>query len=215
MIDTVSIMSCERQPSFLLETIDSVPPQLNIEVFYQGDTSKLNLENCNLYKIKKYSESSNVFEDSQFNYACILLRSKNCLIVEDDIIFAKHFFEYLAKIQNDINTFKENVGERYAIALYSCYSWPNNTTVNLTSYPVDSFYGTQAMLYDEYTAREFGHFLMGRIGVEPYDLALKTYISTVDPSVKLIAATRSIVQHAGHTTSGLGFFHQTSNFIDD
>jgi hypothetical protein len=216
IVDTVSIMSCTRNPSYLRDTIATIPQDLSIEIFYQGDINEINDITFDKKEIQRFTDPQFVHQNSQYNYAYILQLSKNYLIVEDDIIFSNNFLTHLNYILSDLELFKKEVSERYAVALYSCYRWTDDYTdrVRLCEYPLDSFYGTQAMLYDEYTAKNFGDYLMNNIGVEAYDLALKSYINKVDPSVKLLASTRSIVQHNGQTTSGLGFFHQAANYID-
>lgn len=209
MIDTISILSCDREPSYLIETINSIPSNFNVEVFYQGDISKFNIDNVKFFTIKTIAEKSEVHKNSQFNYASSLLRTKCGLLIEDDVYLSNNFSNYLTYLNKSlINKDKFN----YAIALYSCYDW-GYEDLKLVDYPVDSFYGTQAMLYDIQTARNFGHFLMGRIGVEPYDLALKSFIHE-NSNTKLLASSRSIVQHAGQLTTGLGFFHQSQNFLE-
>lgn len=204
MIDTISIISCERNPSFLGETLSYIPDSYSIEIFFQGNYTQD--YNADIFNVDiKYD---NIYKNSQFNYATALLESKSGLIIEDDVYLSRNFKFFLDKIQEELYEI-----DRYAVALYSCYEWPTKNPIGIIEYPVDNFYGTQAMLYDEITAREFGKFLMSRIGVEPYDLALKSYIKE-NPDIVLLASTSSIVQHIGHTSTGLGFYHQAGNFTD-
>ena len=212
MIDTISIMSCYREPSYLNSTIESIPSNFDIELFYQGNSNEVNIDNIKIYEIKHIADLELVYPNSQFNYASILLRSKCGLIVEDDVYFSQNFSKYLSILEELLITRGFDANSSYVIALYSCYDW-GSENVDLIEYPVESFYATQAMIYSKKTAKEFGHFLMGRIGLEPYDLALKSFIHK-NPETKLMASTRSLVQHTGAQTSGLGFFHQTSNFIN-
>jgi hypothetical protein len=204
MIDTISIISCERNPSFLDETISYIPNNYNLEIFFQGNYTQD--YNATIFNVD--IKHDNIYKNSQFNYATALLQSKNGLIIEDDVYLSRNFEFFLNRIEEHLSTIN-----RYAIALYSCYEWPSQNPIGIIEYPVDNFYGTQAMLYDKITAKEFGEFLMSRIGVEPYDLALKSYIKE-NPEVLLLASTCSIVQHIGHTSTGLGFYHQAGNFAD-
>lgn len=210
-------MSCSRTPSYLKDTLSTIDPCFDIEIFYQGSKDEINDINVDIFEVDKPHDIQFVHNNSQYNYAYILLNSRNNLIVEDDVYFSKNFASYLRILEEDIKYHIENVSERYAIALYSCYNWTHDLSdrPRLTAYPIDGFYGTQAMLYDEYTARNFGAYLMQNIGVEAYDMALKSYINNEDRSVSLMASTRSLVQHIGETTSGLGFFHQSSNYIGE
>lgn len=211
VIDTISVMSCQREPSYLSKTLSTIPSDLKVEIFYQGDVSTLQIDNVEIYPTKFIDDPTFVHKNSQFNYASILLRTKCGVIVEDDVFFSPGFLEHLGTILDIISSRSLQI-EDYAVALYSCYSW-GREDLDIVPYPVDDFYGTQAMLYNVKTAREFGHFLMGRVGREPYDLALKSFIAD-NPMTNLFASTRSLVQHIGESTSGLGFFHQTNNFID-
>lgn len=212
MIDTISIMSCDRDPSYLNDTISSIPSNFNIELFYQGDISKLKFDNIKIFQIRFVDDRSLVHRNSQFNYASILLRTKCGFIVEDDIFFSQNFNTHIENIYESLRNRELIETSEYAVALYSCYNW-GREDVDLIDYPSDGFYGTQAMIYSLKTAREFGHFLMGRIGKEPYDLALKSFLSE-NPGTSLFASTRSLVQHIGQSTSGLGFFHQAPNFVN-
>lgn len=211
VIDTISVMSCKREPSYLAKTLSSIPSGFNVEVFYQGDISDLEIDNATIYQIRFIDNPTFVHNNSQFNYASILLRTKCGLIVEDDVFFSPGFADHLQTLIASLEAGPSGCQD-YAIALYSCYNW-GREDIGVVKYPLDSFYGTQAMLYDLKTAREFGHFLMGRVGYEPYDLALKSFVAQ-SPSTSLFASTRSLVQHIGESTSGLGFFHQSGNFIN-
>lgn len=209
MINTVSIMSCKRIPSFLEDTIASIPKNLNIEVFYQGDVNEIFIDNIDIKHVDYVHEPHMVHHNSQYNYASTLINSKDGFIVEDDVEFSVNFSIHMADLNNLLN----DVKCKYAVAIYSCYNW-NKRGVSLVDYPVEAFYGTQGMIYDLETARSFGNFLMGRIGAEPYDFALKTYIQEVDPDVKLMATGSSLIQHKGDLSTGLGIFHKAPNFVD-
>ncbi len=209
MISTVSIMSCKRTPSFLEDTVKSIPDNLNIEIFYQGDVNEISFDNINIKQVDYIEDAHRVHHNSQYNYASTLMNSKDGFIVEDDIEFSVNFSSHMA----DLNNLLDNMQCKYALAIYSCYNW-SKKGASLVDYPVEAFYGTQGMIYDIETARSFGNFLMGRIGVEPYDFALKTYIQEVDPDVRLLATGSSLIQHRGDLSTGLGVFHKAPNFVD-
>jgi hypothetical protein len=204
-------MSCSRSPSYLERTLESIPSDFDIEIFYQGDSAELSHLNVKVIEVSSPYAKDDVQRNAQFNYATILLNSKECLIIEDDVFFSSNFKHHIDLLKNQINF----LNTKYAIALYSCYTWTlvNEDEVKLCEYPMESFYGTQAMLYDIEMARNFGEHLMNNIGLEAYDMALKTFINISNNQVKLFASTRSLVQHIGEKTSGLGHFHQTSNYI--
>jgi hypothetical protein len=206
---TITILTCDRQPSYLLDTVATIPEDYTIQYIAQGQI--IQPRAGDLVPVdKKYKQDETRHRDSQYNYARALLNTKSGLIIEDDVKLSRYFNEALIEVINDIPT------ERYAVALYSCYNWgQHNEYETIAKYPIDMFYGTQAMLYDLETAKEFGTYLLDNIGKEPYDLALKTFIKTVNPEVVLYATKLSLVQHIGDVSTGLGHGHQCFNFLDD
>ena len=223
--ETITIMTCDRQPSYLSQTLETLPPDFPVELFFQTDSeSDINFNGRVVKVDKPYKNDATPFRNSQYNYAKTLIGSTSGLIIEDDVRFGKKFGPYLGKIKESIVT---NKLERYAIALYSWRNWEYNYKLGrhgenpsapvhpLVTYPIDWFWCTQGMLYDLETARKFGEYLLDNIGKEAYDVALRTYIRNVAPSTRLLAATYSLVQHIGVVTTGLGIqFHSTDNFID-
>lgn len=206
---TITILTCDRQPSYLSDTVATIPEDYAIQYISQGQIIQPRAGDL-MPVDKKYKQDHTRHRDSQYNYARALLNTKDGLIIEDDVKLSRYFDTALNKIINDIPT------ERYAVALYSCYNWTQYSKYEtIAEYPIDMFYGTQAMLYDIETAKEFGAYLLENIGREPYDLALKTFIKTVNPEVVLYASKLSLVQHIGNVSTGLGNGHQCFNFLDD
>ena len=205
---TITILTCDRQPSYLSDTVATIPEQYAIQYISQG--AILPPRRGVIVEVdKRYQSDPTRHRDSQFNYANALLQTVDGLIIEDDVKLCKNFNLELQERLAEIPT------KRYAIALYSCYNWEHSDYDKIAKYPVDMFYGTQAMVFDLDTAREFGTYLLENIGKEPYDLALKTFIKTVNPEVVLYASKMSLVQHIGDISTGLGNGHQAFNFIDD
>jgi|688.fasta_scaffold451004_3 hypothetical protein len=206
---TITILTCDRQPSYLSDTVATIPEDYHIQYISQGQIVQPRAGDL-VPVDKKYKQDPTRHRDSQYNYSVALRQTVDGLIIEDDVKLSRKFDQYLDKVKLDIPT------SRYAIALYSCYNWiniPNGLTI--AEYPINDFYGTQAMLYDIKTARGFSEYLAQNIGKEPYDLALKTYIKEVDPEVVLYASKLSLVQHIGDISTGLGNGHTAYNFIDD
>jgi len=204
----ITILTCDRQPSYLAETVATIPEEYTIQYISQGQIVQPRAGDL-VPVDKKYKQDPTRHRDSQYNYSVALRQTVDGLIIEDDVHLSRNFDQHLEKIKSDIPTL------RYAVALYSCYNWnyvSNNSTI--AEYPIDNFYGTQAMLYDLETARGFGEYLVQNIGKEPYDLALKTYIKEINPDVVLYASKASLVQHIGDISTGLGGQHKTGNFID-
>jgi hypothetical protein len=200
----ITILTCDRQPSYLADTVATIPEEYVIQYISQGQIVQPRAGDL-VPVDKKYKQDPTRHRDSQYNYSIALRQTVDGLIIEDDVKLSKDFDEHLEKVKSNIPT------SRYAVALYSCYQWNKD----LEKYPIDMFYGTQAMLYDIETARGFGEYLAQNIGKEPYDLALKTYIKEVDPEVILYATKYSLVQHIGDISTGLGGGHKTGHFIDE
>ncbi|MGA1046395.1 MAG: hypothetical protein ACO3UU_00110 [Minisyncoccia bacterium] len=206
---TITILTCDRQPSYLADTVATIPEDYAIQYVAQGQIVQPRAGNL-IPVDKKYKQDETRHRDSQYNYARALLTTKDGLIIEDDVKLSRYFDKALNEVIRNIPT------ARYAVALYSCYNWTqDNFNEVIAKYPINMFYGTQAMLYDIETAREFGAYLLENIGREPYDLALKTFIKTVNPEVVLYASKLSLVQHIGDVSTGLGNGHQCFNFLDD
>lgn len=206
---TITILTCDRQPSYLADTVATIPEDYAIQYVAQGQIVQPRAGNL-IPVDKKYKQDETRHRDSQYNYARALLTTKDGLIIEDDVKLSRYFDKALNEVIRNIPT------ARYAVALYSCYNWTqDNFNEVIAKYPINMFYGTQAMLYDIETAREFGAYLLENIGREPYDLALKTFIKTVNPEVVLYASKLSLVQHIGDVSTGLGNGHQCFNFVDD
>lgn len=206
---TITILTCDRQPSYLADTVATIPEDYVIQYVAQGQIVQPRAGDL-IPVDKKYKQDETRHRDSQYNYARALFTTKDGLIIEDDVKLSRYFDKALNEIIKNIPT------PRYAVALYSCYNWTqDNFNEVIAKYPIDMFYGTQAMLYDIDTVREFGAYLLKNIGKEPYDLALKTFIKTVNPEVVLYASKLSLVQHMGDISTGLGNGHQCFNFLDD
>lgn len=240
MDKVITIMGCDREPSYLSQTMKTIPPGFAVELFFQTRSSSDVDFPGKVVKTEKLYDDP--VRNSQYNYAKALAGTTAGLIVEDDVKFSVRFEWYLNRIQEKLT---EKKIERYAVALYSGVDWEylydigrgKRTSVSVTGfgkantqlklpapffvqhplveYPLDIFWCTQGMLYDIQTAREFSAYLFQNIGGEPYDAALRTYIRTASSPVRLLAATYSIVQHLGVVTTGLGVYHTARNFLDE
>lgn len=206
---TITILTCDRTPSYLADTVFTIPEDYHIQYVSQGQIVQPRAGDL-VPVDKKYKQDETRHRDSQYNYSVALRQTVDGLIIEDDVKLCRNFGIELEQRLAEIPT------ERYAFALYSCYNWGGYSDYNkIAKYPIDMFYGTQAMVFDLQTAKEFGTYLLNNIGREPYDLALKTYIKEVDPEVVLYASKLSLVQHIGDVSTGLGNGHQCFNFIDE
>jgi hypothetical protein len=207
---TITILTCDRTPSYLSETVATIPEDYHIQYVSQGQIAQPRAGDL-VPVDKKYKKDENRHRDGQYNYAKALLNTKDGLIIEDDVKLSRKFNQYFEKVKSDIPT------ERYVLALYSCYHWtqiPNGLTI--VEYPINDYYGTQAMFFDLQTAREFGSYLMENIGKKGLqDMALKTFLKEEAPEIKMYASKMSLVQHIGDISSLATTGHKTFNFVDD
>jgi len=203
-IRTVTVMTSDREPSYLEQTLATLPGELSAEIVWQTDRE---LERPGVVRTRRLNRGAHA--DAQYNYAQCLLVTSDGLIVEDDVKFSRDFFQHLQQVRRLLRD-----KPRYVVTLYSAY-YPaeRNTELHLVDCHIGFFFGTQAMLYDPVTAREFGRFLVDRIGVEPYDIAVRSYCVVHD--LPLYRTSYSLVRHIGAQSTGLGVFHDCRNFVDD
>jgi hypothetical protein len=207
---TVTIVTCDRNPSYLHNTVESIPIEYNIQYITQGNV-EIPRAGQIVRTTKPYIKQIKRSKDAQYNYAIALANTIDGLIIEDDVIFCKDFDFHLKQALAALPT------ERYALALYACYDWSETSDFGgvLVNYPIDDFYGTQGMIYDIETAREFAQYISENIGQEPYDHALRTFIKSANTSIGLYATKHSLIQHIGMISTGLGYGHQCNNYIDN
>ena len=201
---TITICAVDREPSYLNQTTTWISENsiLKPRVVMQGV-----MWNGRITTIKPFDD---VQHNARYNYAHALIASEG-LVLEDDVQICRYFDKHLLEVQNLV---KERGLDRYIVALYSCYSW-GKTDLKVVDYPVERFYGTQAMLMDGQTAKELGRWILKRLHIEsePHDFAIKSYCKAT--GTPLLASSYSLVQHLGKVTTGLGKFHRCHNFIDD
>lgn len=227
---TVTIISCAREPTYLVETLNSFKePEVEVELVFQGNESAEMLEFlrhqniefqenpiaalcfdyvCDIprvYRTEKISDSVQL--NGQYNYAQTLLHTKEGLIVEDDVQVSKNFCTHINEVEKLI------AEENSVVALYSFQPAGNDRKIELIEIPVYNFRNTQAMMYPVDVAKAFGQHILNNLGKEPYDHALRTFCRK--NGLKLFATNYSLVQHIGRVTTGLGYHHRAKNFIDD
>jgi hypothetical protein len=129
------------------------------------------------------------------------------VIVEDDVQFCQDFANRYQQVMHTAPT-------RSIVALYACYRWPDGP-LSAVPYPVNDFYGTQAVVFDRWTADvAANHLYRNLLRYDQYDLLLKEVCHT--HHVPLLASRQSLVQHFGAVTTGMSAsLHQCENFIDD
>jgi len=129
------------------------------------------------------------------------------ITMEDDLEFDPAFWAKL----NDILTLN-SIQSRTAIALYACYD--NGPKQNkLSEYYVNSYYGTQCMLYTPDIvpgAADFIKMFGSESYNEPGDMLLKAFLRS--NAYCLYHSHRSLVQHIGYVSTGLGNHHMSGTY---
>jgi hypothetical protein len=150
------------------------------------------------------------------NYARCLATISNrrgIVVCEDDIVFAPNFLKNVLRTLNEI--FATGV-EDFALSAYfgttrtSDFGCPAGE--HFSRYPPHRFFGTQFMFY----TRGVATVLQARMledGVHrarmPGDLLIAEYFRQHDA---LFITARSLVQHIGVASTGLGQFHRAPDF---
>lgn len=190
----VTIMTCEREPSYLDSTVAKLKEQNIPHKFIHQP-------------LQTPAPYPDVQHNSRLNYAMTVLHSDG-LVIEDDVEICKNFMDRATQAVHEMP-------EPGILALYSAYPWPRSQgKVELFPYPSDKFFGTQAMYYSEEYRVKFAEWVLSRLHIEhePYDFAVESFCEEF--GVPLYGLTYSLVQHMGDVTTGLGYHHRAVNFID-
>lgn len=135
--------------------------------------------------------------------------TKGCLVLEDDVVPAERWEEQF--VQN-VRVLESRHDWRFVLALYAPYAFDSAEGVRFVEYPVEDFYGTQAIYYPEKVRHGFSAFLEAQLKEYniPYDLLLKKYLQL--HSLLLFATIPSLFEHIGRHSTGLGHFHSAGIF---
>jgi hypothetical protein len=150
------------------------------------------------------------------HYRCLSLplgNARGLCVCEDDVVFCDGFVE---KLLATVREMEENYGLiRYLLACYVPYRLDEpglQRGKRFASYPAHGFYGTQCMYYPRSVVAEVAE-RMSKEGVEsptqPADMIVKDFGIEIDG---VYGTTRSLVQHIGSQTTGLGSFHTSPTF---
>ena len=135
-------------------------------------------------------------------------------ICEDDVVFRDGF---LPKLCDTIRQMIEEAAlSNHVLAAYAAYDFETNPSLYrrtlYCSYYAPSFYGTQCMYYSKGVVPALRQYLYDRgIRTEgpPGDMIIKEFCIEHN---NLYACTRSLVQHVGARSTGLGHHHQSPTF---
>jgi hypothetical protein len=150
-------------------------------------------------------------------YRCLThnrLGRRGSLILEDDVQCARG---WRARLEATIADLERRHGGDFVLSIYDPVGWQSDTNCCLcANYEPARFYGTQGVYFTAKTRAEFAKYLKRRgvVGNEGhYDQLLRDY--ALDTGQPIFACTPSLLQHRGHTTTGLGPYHHAPNFVDD
>ena len=212
-----AVVTIDRSPErYLAATLASARSRAQGAVLFDlfvSDERRAYLRECDSSIISKVetlptwaSEGMTVHSCHTLNYSRVLLH--HGLIFEDDLVFCRDWDVCLAESLDECRRRRED--GRFVLALYSCYDW--DETGPIAAYPVEGFYGSQAMYFPPAVRTSFHLHLLRNFGREPTDILLKSFCR--EQGVSLFACSRSLVQHVGIRSTGLGDFHRTANFRD-
>ena len=152
---------------------------------------------------------------ASWNFWRALVDARDCarlLLCEDDILFARGWLDFLARVIRDI----ERTQSDYILSLY----WPGAMAEANGSCVValdpDTYYSHQAVLYAGRARAGFADYLL-RHGVQSWERAQDLNLARFarEAEIPMYATCPSLVQHIGRVTTGQGVFHQSATFAPD
>jgi len=154
-----------------------------------------------------------------FNYSRCLAHfadgGEGLCVCEDDVLYAEGFWGLLQETVSEV----EARLREYVLALYAMADYGADPSLRrgrlYSAYPAGLFFGTQGMYYPAAVIREQASRLRD-VGLHeaspPGDLVIRDFC---DERGYLYVARRSLVQHIGRVSTGLGNFHRSSTFHGD
>jgi hypothetical protein len=135
-------------------------------------------------------------------------------ICEDDLVFRHGFLTKLVATIAQLEV--EHPLEKYVLAAYAPYDFGLDRAAgriqSFCGYPAAGFYGNQCLYYPRTVLDDLAPLFYEqavRRAVAPSDMVVKEYCRQ---SAVLYACTRSLAQHVGRVTTGLGNFHDSPTF---
>lgn len=132
------------------------------------------------------------------------------LILEDDLDFSSDFIQKLSFwLTKNIHYLANNLVTLYTpyVEITRCL----DEGKDVWKYPVDGFYGTQAILGGKKVMQQCGEFIK-RVQGMPYDMAIKEWLKATNRG--LISTVPCLVQHIGVISSIHGQnMHTTPGFL--
>lgn len=164
-------------------------------------------------------QNFSVWERATWNYARMLRAYTGPhyhLTFEDDVLLSRGSLQIL-----------DGLSHEGSAAIVSLYNANCERTPGAQKGPADGarvvshrhhrskkrFWGTQGVAYRGTASARVGRSLQARLGEEPFDLLVDSYMRHEKMTMGYMLP--SVVQHMGALTTGLGFHHVSSCFVDD
>ncbi len=227
---TIAIITVARQPNTLDRCLDSILCQLdgNVDVhLWIGSDDASHTQRFESYvhiHPMKTQQWHSIRDWSVHRRFCVnyqralstlqMTPAQGLCVCEDDIVVRAGFAEQLKLTIDEIESSAGMTD--YALAAYAAYDFESDRSLYrgryYCSYPADKFFGTQCVYFPSSIVFDV-QLRMQRDGVElsraPGDLVLREYFIEQQ---NLYACTRSLAQHKGRTSTGLGDFHESPTF---
>jgi hypothetical protein len=153
-------------------------------------------------------------------YRCLSLAigdASGLVVCEDDIVVRDRFLDKLLAAINEIES--EHGLRKYLLAAYAAYRLDDDPALRrgkfFSSYYAPSFYGTQCMYYPRSVLPALSQRLYEQ-GVtnytQPGDMIVKAFGHEING---IYGTVRSLAQHIGHRSTGLGNFHTSPTFDEE
>lgn len=142
--------------------------------------------------------------------------SLGTLVIEDDIRFARG---WRSRLTVTLAALEAVPVEDFVLSLYCPADFPLEAYFQgqlYAEYPLNGFYGTQAVYYTAKTRQGFAAYLKKHGVVSnhaPYDILLRHYL--FEAGLPLFATAPSLVQHMGKQSTGLGGWYEAPSFQED
>jgi hypothetical protein len=197
----VSVVTINRQPSYLLELLDSISAadfdQLSL-TFCVGDRDCSHIPEQvpgDLRQVRMLPnavrENHGSHVDSVVNHAMAVLESS--VILEDDVVVSPRFCELLRPAVEE--AYRLRPTGHFVLALSSDQVWPRGGAI--VPYPLDVYSGTMGMFVPSELQFDLFRFMICHLEAEfvSPDCTIAEYCQT--RGIPLYCITQSIVKHIG------------------
>lgn len=224
----IIMVTCEREPSYVHETIESMISQdptclesHRIEFVICGTSSSFLDKWSSRFRYKANTISEENFQKlpqdkirrilhTMMRAASIALRRPYPIILlQDDLEFAKNWLDRTIQAVGEI---RDRRIEDFVMSLYAPYELFSNRAY--VEYPERTFYGNQALYLPHHICYRLLRFMISKISIGeifPDDMMVKNFLLS-DPFYPLFSVYPNVVQHIGENSTIDSQFHQSPTF---